>query len=315
MANRDLLDRVYACIGTMRSRGDKLNVEKVAMTAGVARATLYLPDPDWREVRAVIKGKTSSRVKLVEIELAGASKVQRKVAELKERVANAEGELQALRRDAEKIYRKLVDQLQYYVALAAETPAKTANRAKQLKESGHDKQEIKQLRAEVALLQQQVRNGPTEPAALTTKRYITLPASSSWADTLASFMDQLAEVIPDEPVAKTIGAVYVLCGLPKAGKTTWATEHKSQVPGIALYIDGVVHTAEQRRFIADRLRKITNAPIHCVRVRADGPTCVTRSGRRHHGAAHIEAQHAIEMVAAEFEEVSLTEPFNSIVLA
>jgi hypothetical protein len=315
MAKPDILDRVYACIGTMRFRGDKLNVERVAVAAGVARATLYLPDPDWQEVREVIKGKPSSRLELVEIEVTEASKVQRKVAELKERVASAEGELQALRKDAEKIYRKLVDQLQFYVALAAETPAKTANRAKQLKEAGHDKQEIKQLRAEVALLQQQVRNGPAEPAALIMKRYITLPTSSSWADTLASFMDQLAEVIPDDPVAKTIGAVYVLCGLPKAGKTTWAREHKCHVPGVALYVDGIAHTAEQRRFIADRLRKITNAPIHCVRLRADGPMCVARSGRKHRGAAHIEAQHAIEMIAAEFEEVSLIEPFHSIVLA
>jgi hypothetical protein len=315
MANRDLLDRVYACIGTIRSRGDKLNVEKVAMTAGVARATLYLPDPDWQEVREVIKGKSSSRVKLVEIEVIETSKVQRKMAEFNKRVASAEGEVQALRKDAERIYRKLVDQLQYYVALAAETPAKTANRAKQLKEAAHDKQEIKRLRAEVVMLRQQVRNGPAEPAALTTKRYITLPTSSSWAGTVASFMDQLAEVIPDEPVAKTIGAVYVLCGLPKAGKTAWAKEHKSLVPGVALYVDGVTHTAEQRRFIVDRLRKITNAPIHCVRLRADGPTCVARSGRKHRGAAHIEAQHAIEMIAAEFEEVSLIEPFHSIVLA
>jgi hypothetical protein len=84
---------------------------------------------------------------------------------------------------------------------------------------------------------------------------------------------------------------------------------------VALYVDGIAHTAEQRRFIADRLRKITNAPIHCVRLRADGPMCVARSGRKHRGAAHIEAQHAIEMIAAEFEEVSLIEPFHSIVLA
>ncbi|RQM59713.1 MULTISPECIES: hypothetical protein [Burkholderia] len=315
MAKPDVLDRVYACIGTMRSRGDKLNVEKVAVRAGVARATLYLPDPDWQEVREVIKGKPSSRVKLVEVEVTEASKVKQKVAELKERVASAEGELQALRKDAERIYRKLVDQLQYYVALAAETPAKTANRAKQLKEAGHDKQEIKHLRAEVAMLRQQVGNGPAEPAALTTKRYITLPTSSSWADTLASFMDQLVQVTPDDPVGNTVSAVYVLCGLPMAGKTTWAREHKSQVPGIALYVDGTTHTAEQRRFIADRLRKITKAPIHCVRLHADGPTCVARSGRQHRGAAHIEVQHAIEMIAAEFEEVSLIEPFNSIVLA
>jgi hypothetical protein len=306
---------VYACIGTLRTRGDKLNIGRVAEAAGVARATLYLPDPDWQEVREVIKGKSSSRVKLVEIEVTEASRVRRKVAELNKRVTVAEGDLQALRKEAERIYRKLVDQLQYYVALAAETPAKTANRAKQLKEAGHDRQEIKRLRAEVAMLQQQVRNGPAGPAALTTKRYISLLASSSWADTIASFMDQLAQAIPDEPVAKTIGAVYVLCGLPMSGKTTWATEHKSWVPGVALYVDGTAHTAEQRRFIADRLRKITKASIHCVRLRADGPTCIARSGRKHRGAAHIEVQHAIEKIAAEFEEVSLIEPFNSIVLA
>ncbi|REG45492.1 hypothetical protein B0G80_9089 [Paraburkholderia sp. BL6669N2] len=315
MAKRDVLNHVYACIGTMRSRGDKLNVQKVAVAAGVARATLYLPDPDWQEVREVIKGKPSLRVKLVEIEVTEASRVKRKAAELHERVASAEGEIQAIRKDAERIYRKLVDQLQYYVALAAETPAKTANRAKQLKEAGHDKQEIKRLRAEVAMLQHQVRAAPAEPAALTTKRYITLPTSSSWADTLASFMDQLAEVIPDDPVAKTIGAVYVLCGLPMAGKTPWATGHKSGVSGVTLYVDGTAHTAEQRRFIADRLRKLTKAPIHCVRLRADGPTCVARSGRKHRGAAHIEVQDAIEKIAAEFEEVSLIEAFNSIVLA
>ena len=112
MAKHDLLNRVYACIGTMRMRGDKLNVQKVAEASGVARATLYLADPDWDEVREVIKGKPSSRVKLVEVEITEASRVKRKMAELNERVASAEGDVHAIRKEAEKIYRKLVDQLQ-----------------------------------------------------------------------------------------------------------------------------------------------------------------------------------------------------------
>lgn len=314
MAKQGVLDKVYETIGQLRAKGlEKLSVEQVADASGMARSTFYLKDPDWQEVREVIKGKPSTRVKLVEIKIATATRSTRRMAELRERVESVEIELVSVRQTAETVYRKLIDQLQYYFALAAETPAKRDKQTKLLKESGWATQEVKRLQAENANLQEQLRHVPnTTP--LVSKRYITLPNELSVSDYYSTFLDQLAQTIPDEQAGQMIGAVFVMCGLPSAGKTQWVHNHKPLEPGVAVYIDGTSHKADIRKFITDRLRRLTAAPINCVRVRMSKQICIERSGRKLRGANQIWMEQNIESVAKEFEEVSLSEPFNAIIL-
>lgn len=314
MAKHDVLERAYEAIGRLRATGlEKLNVEKVADAAGLARSTFYLPDPDWQEIRQVIKGKPSTRVKLVEIEVATVTRSTRKIAELRERMDRVEAELESVRQTADTVYRKLIDQLQYYFALAAETPAKREKQTKLLKESGRANQEAKRLQAENANLREQLRLIPnTTP--LVNKRYITLPNELNISDYYCTLLDQLAQNFPDEHAGQTIGAVFVMCGLPLAGKTQWTRDHKPLAPGVAVYIDGTSHKADIRKFITDRVRKLTAAPVSCVRVRTSKEVCIERSGRALRGANHIRTEQTIELISKEFEEVSLAEPFNAIIL-
>jgi hypothetical protein len=105
-----------------------------------------------------------------------------------------------------------------------------------------------------------------------------------------------------------------MCGLPLSGKTQWINDHSPSVPGMAIYVDGSSHKRDIRKFIFDRIRKFTAAPIHCVRVRADKQSCIERSSRKNSGATQIQFEQVIEIISSEFEELIISEPFNAIIL-
>ena len=315
MAKQVNLENVYEVIGQLRAKGiRKLSVEQVAAAAGVARSTFYLSDADWQEVRDVINGKPSTRVKLIEVQATAATGINRTILELRERLQSVESELESVRQTAEVVFKNLVDQLQYYFALAAETPAERARQAKLLKEFGWTKQELKRLQAENASLREQMTIVP-EIAKLVSKRYITLPNVLSGPEYYSSFLDQLIQNVPDEHAGMGIRSIFVTCGLPSSGKTRWVHGHTSSEPGGTLYIDGTSHSVDVRKFIADRLRRITTAPIHCVRIRASKETCAERCGRKLRGASFVQMEKIITSIDAAFEEVSIAEPFDSIILA
>ncbi|MBK9623037.1 MAG: hypothetical protein KA388_05120 [Rhodocyclaceae bacterium] len=313
MARKELLDRAYGAIGLLRAKGLGTSVERVAEAAALARSTFYLPDPDWQEVRRVIKGKASQRVQLVAIEVTAATRNRGKLREMESRITQAEKEVGDLRRNADQIYRKLINQLQYYVAEAADGPAKLANRAKQLKEAGHAQQELKQLRAQNALLSEQLRLTKNTPTPLTSKRYISLLITATEGEFFTALVDSLEHEIPSESVGKAIGAVYLITGLPLSGKTTWATQHQPIQPGSTLYIEGIFHTIERRSVALGRIRKLTSADVHCVRLRTSAQTCIARSGRTKRGAQQVASQLEIERINQVFEEVGLSEQFASII--
>jgi hypothetical protein len=319
MAREEILSKVYNAIGRLRANGTvDLNVDLVAASAGIARSTFYLDDPDWKEVREVIRGKASHLVKLVEVEVTEASRTRTKLNELQARCDQLGIEAKTLREQADTIYRKLINQLQYYFALAEETPAKRQRNTKILMESGELNQEVTRLRAEVAHMRIQQAQVPVA-SPISSKRFIHIPSIyptvQTTSDQYSLFLDQLNSAIPSSEVGKIVVAVYLLCGLPLSGKTKWANQHKPTQPGVSMYIDAISGTRESRGFMVERVRKLTDAPVICVRVRADQNTCVERSRLFNKGAQHVRIQEAIESMALRFEEVALSEPFEMVILA
>ena len=316
MARADLLNRAYQAVAALRAKGrTKLSVEEVAECAGLARSTFYLKDDDWQEVREVIRGKPSPRVRLAAVEVTAASKADLRLTALARRVEEAEAELERIRAAADDVYRKLIDQVQYYFALASETPKKREQQAKLLKEVARAKQEVQRLKAENSRLQASQNAGAEIASLAVAKRVVGLPdAAPSVSALYAAFLDKMAGIVPDEPAGRAVGAVYLLSGLPLSGKGTWIERHKPSTPGAAIYVDSTNHTAEVRGFFVDRMRTFTAAPIHCVRLRASLETCLGRCERTCSGAAQIQVQARLERIHAEFEEVRVDEPFDSIIL-
>lgn len=314
MAKPDMLEKAYQAVGTLRAKGlTKISVEQVAVVSGLARSTFYLTDPDWQEVLKVIKGKPSPRVKLVEIEASQSSSAARKIAELSKRIAEFESDIGSIRQAADDIYKSLIDQLQYYYALAIETPRRQELQAKYLKELGSAKQEIQRLRTEITRLSaSQASSSNISP--LVNKAIIDLSNRNSLTSCYSEFLDQLLDIFPVESNGEIADAIFILCGLPLSGKSKWIKNHEPPSHKLCVYVDSTGHSKEMRKFFIERLRKTTTASIHCVYLRATVETCTRRSEMESRGAAHIQMRERIANLQKEFEAVSITESFDSIIL-
>ena len=314
MANAETLEKAYAAIGSLRAKGhSQLDVGLVAKAGGIARSTFYLDDDEWREVRAVIKGKASSRVRLVQVEVVKSSLATLQLEALSVRVAEAEEEIAHIQSVADKIYRELIDEVQKWFAKASETPEKQAKVAQILGELNSARRELERLRAENQVLQARVdSNDSLRP--LVRKAIINLNTLNSPGETFENFFKQFEILLPHKSNAHGITAAYLLCGLPGSGKTSWIEAHEPSSPGVYLYVDSCAHTADFRRFIANRIRETTNARVHCVWLRPDGAICNERISvsAKTIGGSLEEAQ--IHRVKLSFEEPDFGEPFDSFIL-
>lgn len=315
MARADTLDRAYKAIARLQAQGrTKLNASLVAASAGLARSTLYLDDDDWMEVLKAIRGETSPSVGLAAVEVVATSKADDKLRALAQRVEDAEEALKKLHVTAHHVYRQLLDQVQYYCALAGETPWKWERDAQTQRELNTAKQELQRLNAENNELRAQMV--PDDNGTLcVTQNVIELSEPASLTDMYTEFLNKLAGFVPDAQAGQAVGAIYLLCGLPLSGRSTWIRQHKPLTPRLAVYVDGTNHRAEVRSFFIQSVRRLTEAPIHCVRLRAPAQICLQRCERGWSGAAQIKLMARVEQVQAEFQEVKIDEPFNSVILA
>ena len=315
MANAKTIDKAYKAISLLRARGEhKVSVDRVSRVSGIARASFYQDDPDWKEVLEVIKGKPSQRIKLVEVSAIVETKAQAQVGKLASKVKDLEAAVAAIEDKSERAYKRLVDQVLYFSTLAAERPKKKEDRAKHLKDLNAYAEENRQLKQSLALAQAAAQ-APIQAATLVSKKTIILPNKAALDDVYDAFIDELDHVVPNKKSGEVVGAVYITCGLPMSGKSRWINEHKSLHPGAALYIETTAHIAKERARYVTRIRSRTDAPIYCVRLRASLETCVKRSIMQNQGAKHVLFEKAIERVTATFEEVSLEEKFYGILLA
>lgn len=314
MANAETLEKVYSAIASLRARGlPHLDVELVARTAGVARSTFYLKDEDWKEVRAVIGGKPSERIKLVQVEVERKSVATLQIEALSKRLAHAEEEVSRIQSTADKVYKQLIDEVQRWFVKASETPAKQAQMARYIQELNSTRREVESLRSENRVLQAQAENtGVIRP--LVHKRKIALNTLQPPGEIFTSFLKQLDLLIPEQTKAHEIVAAYVLCGFPCSGKTQWAESHQPSTSGIHIYVDSYGHTADIRRFIADRIRNTTKAEVHCIwlRTNADaGGEQTAPVGTI--GEKGLEGR-LLQRVKSTFEIPAFDEPFDSIIL-
>lgn len=315
MANAKTIDKAYKAISVLRARGEhKVSVDRVSRVSGIARASFYQDDPDWKEVLEVIKGKPSQRIKLVEVSATIETKAQAHVGKLVSKVEELEAAVAAIEDKSETAYKRLVDQVLYFSMLAAESPKKKEDRAKQMKDLNAYADENRQLKQALALAQAAAQ-APVQTATLVSKKTITLPNKAALDDAYDALIDELDHVVPNKISGEAVGAVYITCGLPMSGKSRWINEHKSLHPGAALYIETTAHIAKERTRYLARIRSRTDAPIYCVRLRATVETCVKRSSMQNQGAKHVLIEKTIDRVNDAFEEVSLEEKFYGILLA
>lgn len=315
MAKVANLEKAYATIGALLAKGvAKLSVDQIASASGLARQTFYQQDDEWKEVRAVIKGKPSPRVKLAQVEIKQKSESAKKIEELIGRVDGLEQEVNRIAGLAGKVYEELIDELQRWFFVAAESPNKKTQVAKYLEELNNTSKELERVQAENRLLKAE-RDGTCTVRALNQKKIIDLPAHANPGDLYADFLRQYKSLISSPGAEESLTTVYILCGLPYSGKTTWITKHQMMLPGTHIYVDSCAPEADIRHFIVNLIQSSSNAQIHCVWVRTDQQACSERSAFALAGAANALKQQEIKTVAKEFEMPSLDENFNSVILA
>lgn len=313
MANQSNLEKAYIAIGALLTKGvTRLTVQQVAATCGLARQTFYQDNECWKEVRAVIKGKPSTRVKLVEVEIKQKSNSVKKLEALLGRVEVMEQEVERIEGIASTVYMELIDEVQRWFHLASENPRKKAQLSAYINELNQTRNELRRLLAENELLKaERDHAGTVRP--LIQKKIINLPTSLELGDLFDSFLQQYKVLMPTSNAMETLAAVYILCGLPCSGKTTWINEHKPKSSGIHIYVDSCAHQAHIRRFIANQVES-SMAEIHCVWLRTEAQICSERSAATHLGALNALKQQEIKTIQKAFQEPSLTELFDSVFL-
>ncbi|MBK6472989.1 MAG: hypothetical protein IPF94_20345 [Betaproteobacteria bacterium] len=312
MASSDALERAYAAIARLRQQGvARPSVDAVAEVAGLARSSFYQKDDEWSEVRAVIKGKASPRVKLVEMMVSDAQKATSRVSDITERVAKLEEDLANTNKYAEEVYQRLIDQVQYYFARADESPKKLEQSKKQINELKQARHDLQLAQTElIELRRESQRSNVVKHRVL--KKIVKLPAAKNASDLFSVFLDELDRLFPDAASTKTISGVYVVCGYPKCGKTDWINRHEPANPGIALYIEGTNHTRSIRSFLTGRLRKLTSQNISCVWIDINFEVVRDRCRNAYQGLAHVEKEDEIQTIQKELETVALSEDFDQI---
>ncbi|MDX3943662.1 hypothetical protein QYP06_31785 [Pseudomonas aeruginosa] len=314
MAKQDLLNRVYATISALQSDGrKKLSVMEVSKLSGVGRATINQKhDPDWVKVREVIKGTTHSGV-YTKDSSEDVKKPLKNTQEIHHRLKELEEQLALLRERASTTYNQLIDRVQYYFALASEKPAKQVEKAKLLQELTHQKNQNAILRADLkAALAESLT--PAVSGIITSKIILEVPNAVSDSEAILSFLEKL-DSLASQNRSSLVTAVYIMCGLPMCGKSSWIENHKPPTPGVSLYFSGASDTVSTRNLLVSRVRKEFNAPVHCVRFSLGLDACISRAEKQFNGAALELNISSIKVVAARFEEIQFSENFDSIILA
>ena len=313
MASEENLRKAYAAISVLRAKGlSKINVGLVASTAGIARSTFYLDDDEWKEVRAVIRGKPSNQVKLKQVEVAEKSLADRRIEAFSGRLAETEKEVIRIQTIADQVYRELIDEVQRWFVKASESPAKKTQMARYLQELNSSRKDVARLRSENRVLEAQIEvAGVVHP--LVQKKIISLDLGTV-GDIFTSFLGQFDALAPLHDNAHGIVSTYLVCGLPFSGKSRWIESHQPSVPGTHIYVDSCAHTADIRRFIANRVHSTKRSEVHCVWLRAGEESCIERVVSLGVGREASLKMEEIKKIALKFEAPSFEEPFDSVIL-
>jgi len=116
--------------------------------------------------------------------------------------------------------------------------------------------------------------------------------------------------------ARVPAIVYILCGNFASGKSRWIKEHSPLTPGVNLYVDGTNHTIRMRKLLLRRIKKLSSdCTVACVRVRATLEECLRRNDNPSRARANKSLpRELIKQLASRFEEISIEEGFDQILL-
>lgn len=308
MARSDVLSRAYKALEELVSEGvARISVSEVAKRAGIGRATInQSSDEDWRKFRDEIRlrGKLNTD--------SGQRSKNISVNDLRRRVRDLEGQIGVLRNQAAKTYAQLIDRVQYYYALAAESPKVRSEKAKLVKELTSQRKQSQVLKSQLDLA---LANSSSPSAtALIIKRVIVSKSSLNQQDIISGFISKLYEY-RESFSGSPIADVFLLCGLPLSGSDSWIAEHRPIKPGVSLYVDCICVNEDVRKLLLVLLRKEFRSAIHCVRLRANSDVCRTRASMQYSGAEQVLVIKDIEEQVMQFDEVHFAEDFDSIILA
>jgi hypothetical protein len=321
--HREALSRAYAALYTLRQEGKpKPSLTEIAKRSGIQRSTMYTSHPDWKRFREVVRlGLSLKDVTQAGVELEEKAGWVLRIEALDRRLAKAEGDLQNYKFVADTVFTRLTGQLHKYVMLSKETPSQANRRAALLKENAEMKQEVQRLGNENAELRLQTAI-PADLRPLAKKEvlviYDKLPGEKhiDLEDPVIEAINKLDDYFAAPHEAQVPAVVYIMCGNFASGKSRWIKEHSPLIPGVNLYIDGTNHTARMRKLLLKRVRKLSpSCTIACVRVRAVLDDCL----KRNENPSRVRTKKSLPRelvvrVASEFEEISLDEGFDQILL-
>jgi hypothetical protein len=322
LSHDEALKLVYSVIAVFRTEGKtKITISEVAKNAGISRSTMNSKHEDWVEIRDIIQNnKFSDRVKLASDVIRERTKWQIEAAKLEKEVQNCQDNLSELTDFADSVYKRLLNELHKYVYKARKVPEHMDRESKTLLELQELTKQVEYYEAEIQNLKaKSVKNGTIRVFAK--KEVIDVfeskRANLNNLDFLDLTMDALYKldnyfVGPHPPKV-----VYVLCGNFASGKSTWIADHAPIHEGINIYFDGTNHSISLRQRIIKHIRKYkTECKIVCVRTFCDVEKCLIRNTSdtrvRYKNSLSDEL---ITCIDENFEEVSVTEGFNEIIIA
>jgi cell division protein FtsB len=321
--HRQALSRAYAALYVLRQEGNpKPALTEISKRSGIQRSTIHTSHPDWKRFREVVRlGLSLKDITQAGVELEEKAGWVRRVEAVEGRLARAEANLQGYKLLVDTAFTKLAAQLHKYVMLSKETPSQVSMRAALLKENVELKQEVQRLRSENReLILQTARPADLRPLS---KKEVLIIYDNPPADKHVDLEDPVIEVtnklddyFAASHEAQIPKAVYIMCGNFASGKSRWIKEHSPLMPGVNLYIDGVNQTARMRKLLLKRIRKLSpDCTIACVRVRAALDDCLNRNENPARMRLKKSVPRELIMrVSSEFEEVSLAEGFDQILV-
>ncbi len=321
LGHEEALNIVYSVIAALRKEGKtKITISEVARISGVSRSTMNSKNTDWVEVRNVIQtNEFSEKVKLASDSIQERTKWQVEAARLKKDLQNCQELLDERTEFANKLYKRLLDELHKYVYRARKVPEHMDRESKNLIELHELRNQVEFYEAEIRSLKaNQTKNGTVIPFAK--KEVICIYAETQKADlSNLDFLDLTMDALyklddyfrnPHPPKV-----VYVLSGNFGSGKSAWIADHSPLYEGINIYFEGTSHSKVIRQRIIKHIRKYkTSCKIICVRILCDVEECLKRNTNdtrvRYNNDAPIEI---INIIGENFEEITASEGFDEII--
>lgn len=322
LSHSEALELAYAAIGKLRENGvSKITITEVSRVSGVNRSTINSKNPEWVEVRNIVKNNLPlPRVKLAEISDTETIKWQFEARKLEKELDDCKEQLGTLNEQADLVFNNLLNELHKYVYLAKKTPDEIQRESNILIELKELKERCEYYEKEIDRVKNShLINDKTVP--FVKKEVVSIYTeihrmNISDIDMLEVTYDALLNLNQYFDKKHPPNTVYILVGNFASGKSTWIEKHKAHIGGTVLYLDGTNHTKSIRKMIIKYIRNLkSDCKIVCVRMLCDKNVCLKRNANESRKRLNIVVPESIiNLIGDNFEEISLYEGFNEIII-